>query len=169
MQAQDTKQNPGKLYIKVNQAKDDIKDIINDFLDQMPQAIGANNHMGSGTTADYNTILNVMEVLKKKGLFFLDSRTSAESKVANAAKELNVDYSARDIFLDVPDVSSSTINQKLKDLEKYRGRAEPVIIISHCHNQAKLTAMRSFISHLKGMGINLIPLSDAVRKFQTPI
>jgi len=168
MQAEDKNQNPGKTYIKTGMDKVDIKDIINGFLDQVPQAIGANNHMGSGVTADFSTIGSVVEILKKKRLFFLDSKTSSRSKVVNAASDLRADYCARDIFLDVPDVSNTTLNSKLQSLDKYRGRKEPVIIISHCHNQAKLVAMRSFVSNLKGMGIKLIPLSDAVNKFKLP-
>lgn len=168
MQAVDKNQNPGKTYIKTGMDKNDIKDIVNNFLDQVPQAIGANNHMGSGVTADYKTVHSVMEILDSKKLFFLDSRTSVHSKVVNAASDLRADYCARDIFLDVPDVSNATLNKKLQSLDKYRGRKEPVIIISHCHNQAKLEAMRSFVSNLKGMGIKLIPLSDAVNKFKLP-
>jgi uncharacterized protein len=168
MQALDAKQNPGKNYVHTGQEKAEIKTMIDGFLNQIPQAIGANNHMGSGVTSDYNTIYAVLEVLDKKGLFFLDSKTSSSSKVISAAKDLNTDYCARDIFLDVPDVSNATLNAKLKELEKFRGRVEPVIIISHCHNQAKLDAMRSFVSQLKGMGIRLVPLSDAVKKFNLP-
>ncbi len=168
MEALDKKQNPGKVFIKAGQDKTEISRIINGFLKQVPQAIGANNHMGSGATSDYNTIFTVLDVLNKKGLFFLDSKTSGKSKVINAASDLKTDYAARDIFLDVPDVSNATLNAKLKELEKYRGRVEPIIIISHCHNKAKLEAMRSFVSQLNGMGIKLIPLSDAVKKFNLP-
>jgi uncharacterized protein len=168
MQASDKSQNPGKTYIKAGQDKDEIRDIMNGFLEQVPQAIGANNHMGSGATADYDVMLSVMKVIDKNRMFFLDSKTTPNSKAVNAAREYNVDFAARDIFLDVPDVSPATLNQKLKELEKFRGRVEPIIIISHCHNQAKLDAMRTFTAQLKGMGIKLIPLSDAVNKFKLP-
>jgi polysaccharide deacetylase 2 family uncharacterized protein YibQ len=168
MEALDSSQNPGKIFVKSGQDKAELKEIINGWLEQIPQAIGANNHMGSKTTSDYKAIYAVMDILNKKGLFFLDSKTNSQSKVVNAASALKADYAARDIFLDVPDVSNATLNAKLKDLEKYRGRVEPVIIISHCHNQAKLDAMRSFVNQLKGMGIRLIPLSDAVKKFNLP-
>jgi polysaccharide deacetylase 2 family uncharacterized protein YibQ len=168
MQALDTKQNPGKTYIHVGEDKADIKAAINGWLNQVPQAIGANNHMGSGVTSDYNTILATLEAMNKKGLFFLDSKTAPHSKVVNAASELGIEYAARDIFLDVPDVSAANLSAKLKELQKFKGRVEPVIIISHCHNQAKLDAMRSFVSQLQGMGIRLVPLSDAVKKFNLP-
>jgi len=166
MEAMDSKQNPGKRYIGTALSADEIKHLINDFIDQIPQAVGANNHMGSRITADYESMLSVLKILKRKDLFFLDSKTSANSIVLNAAREIDIDYSARDIFLDVPDNSAATVNAKIKELEKYRGRVEPIIIISHCHNQAKLDTMRNFVNQLKGLGIKLIPLSDAVKKYK---
>lgn len=169
MQASDKNQNPGKRYIKVGQDAPSIKDLLDDFIKQIPQAVGANNHMGSGATADYDVIYTVIKHLDKKDLFFLDSKTTPQSKVPNVTKELKQYYIARDIFLDVPDVSNATINSKLKELERFRGRVEPIIIISHCHNQEKLVAMRNFVNHLKGMGIQLISVSEALRFFQTPI
>jgi len=168
MEALDKSQNPGKIYIKSGENAEDIKNAMNHFFDQVPQAVGANNHMGSSATSDYQVMSFVLKELDKKGLFFLDSKTSAQSVALAAARDNGIGYVARDIFLDVPDVSPATINAKLASLEKYKGREEPVIIISHCHNKAKLEAMRTFVSQLKVMGMRLIPVSEAVGKFQLP-
>lgn len=168
MQAQDKSQNPGKTYIKAGADDKDIKSVLNDFIDQIPQAVGANNHMGSAATADYEVMKSVLQTLDRKGLFFMDSKTSTASQVTNVTRDLDIEYTARDIFLDVPDVSPATLNSKLQQLQKYKGRVEPVIIISHCHNQAKLDAMRSFVAQLKALNIRLIPLSEAVGKFKLP-
>ncbi len=168
MEEQSKTQKPGAKYIKSGMEESEIKDILKDFISQVPQAVGANNHMGSGVTAHYETIYAVLDYLDSKGMFFLDSKTSTQSKAVNAAKDLKSDYASRDIFLDVPDVSNATLNNKLREMEKFRGRVEPIIIISHCHNHAKLTAMQTFVSHLQGMGVRLIPLSDAVKKFKIP-
>lgn len=168
MQAQDKTQNPGKTYIQAGADEKEIKSILNDFIDQIPQAVGANNHMGSAATADYEVMKTVLQTLDRKGLFFLDSKTTTATQVTNAARDLGSEYAARDVFLDVPDVSPATLNSKLQQLQKYKGRVEPVIIISHCHNQAKLDAMRSFVAQLKALNIKLIPLSEAVGKFKLP-
>jgi polysaccharide deacetylase 2 family uncharacterized protein YibQ len=169
MQALDTKQTPGKTYIRAEDSAGQITELINKYLDQVPQALGANNHMGSRTTGEYKAMKAVLQTLNSKGLFFLDSRTNPKSRVLNAVTDLKMSYAARDVFLDVPDVSTANLNAKLKELERFKGRREPVIIISHCHNQAKLDAMRSFIAQLKAMGIRLIPLSEAVNEFNQPV
>jgi uncharacterized protein len=169
MEALDKKQNPGKRYIRTSMDDASIQDLLTAFIKQTPQAIGINNHMGSGATSDAGSMSSVMNVLKENGLFFLDSRTAASSKAYEVAQNYKVPFVSRDIFLDVPDVSAATLNQKLKDLEKFKGRQEPVIIITHCHNKTKLDAVRTFITQLKGLGIRLIPLSEAVEKFNAPI
>ena len=152
MEALDHKQNPGEIFIKAGEPESDITHALNLFLDEFPQAIGANNHMGSRVTSDYATMVSVIEILDKKGLFFLDSKTSPDSRVINVSRDLGNDYLARDMFLDVPDVLNATLNAKLEQLHKFKGRIEPVIIISHCHNRAKLNAMRSFTAQLESYG-----------------
>jgi polysaccharide deacetylase 2 family uncharacterized protein YibQ len=169
MEAIDKNQNPGLRFIKTGMTETEIQDLLNKFLDQVPQAMGINNHMGSGVTSNENAMSSIMAVLKRRGMFFLDSRTTPATKSAQEAYKYQVPYASRDIFLDVPDVSALTLNQKLKDVVKYKGRLEPVIIITHCHNKTKLDAVRTFISQLKGIGIQLIPLSVAVEKFNSPI
>jgi len=167
MEALDASQNPGKVFISSHLDEGEVKILLTGFLNQVPQAIGANNHMGSRVTSELETMSYVMKVLDKQGLFFLDSRTNADSKAYQAAAQEGMDYASRDMFLDVPDVSPATIASKIKQLDRFKGRLEPVIVISHCHNQAKLEALRSFISQLKEKNIRLIPLSEAVTRFRT--
>jgi len=45
-------------------------------LARVPGAIGINNHQGSKATADPRVLRDVLLVVKEKGLFFLDSRTT---------------------------------------------------------------------------------------------
>jgi len=82
-------------------------------------------------------------------------------------KEHDVPFARRDIFLDVPDSSDETLAQKIQDLGAYRGRKEPVIIITHCHNREKLDALHKFLSQIEAMGVNLIPLSQVFKS--TPV
>ena len=47
--------------------------------DQIPHAVGLNNHMGSKFTADENAMATVIGEMKSRDLIFLDSRTTPES------------------------------------------------------------------------------------------
>jgi polysaccharide deacetylase 2 family uncharacterized protein YibQ len=162
MEAQDKTQNSGKRYLKTGYSQDQTTELVVSFIKQIPQAIGVNNHMGSGATSDESIMLPLMKTLKANQLFFLDSRTTSNTKAGTSAFKYSVDYISRDMFLDVPDVSTQTLNSKLKDLDKFRGRAEPVIVITHCHSKLKLEAVKTFIVQIRAMGIDIIPLSEAV-------
>ena len=75
-------------------------------LARVPGAIGLNNHEGSKATADPRVMRAVLAVVKEKGLFFLDSRTTNASVAAREAASLGVPFLARDVFLD--DVAAET-------------------------------------------------------------
>jgi len=69
-------------------------------LAEVPGAIGLNNHQGSKATADPRVMRAVLTVVKEKGLFFLDSRTTNASVAAREAASMGVPFLARDVFLD---------------------------------------------------------------------
>lgn len=69
-------------------------------LAKTPGAIGVNNHQGSKATADARVVRAVLGVVKEKGLFFLDSRTTNASVAGAEAAAMRVPFLARDVFLD---------------------------------------------------------------------
>jgi len=160
--------NPGKRYIKKGMEAADIADLLQEFYSQMPNAIAANNHMGSAATADYSVMQAVLEELHELGLFFLDSATTNKSAVPSAASALGYKTAKRDIFLDVPDNSDATLIGKIQSLGKYKGRNEPIVIITHCHTREKLNALNKFIAQISDMGLKLIPPSKLYKKLSPP-
>jgi len=168
MQALDHKANPGKRYLQTGMDKYAISDLLQDFYAQIPNAIAANNHMGSEVTADLSTMISILEELDNLGLYFLDSATTNKSAAFTAAKNLGLKIGKRDIFLDVPDNSDATIINKIEGLAKYKGRNEPVVIITHCHNREKLNALQKFLTQIDNMGIELISVSKLFRKLGYP-
>ena len=154
-------ENPGTRYIKTNSTQEEIAELLTAFKSQLPMAIGANNHMGSGVTAKRETMELVLKELQSRRLFFLDSYTSSSSTGPSLARSLGYPALKRDIFLDVPDNSDATLASKISSLSKYKGRREPVVIITHCHNREKLAALQKFITQIKGMGLKLTTLSRA--------
>jgi len=124
-------------------------------------AMGANNHTGSAVTANREAMTAVLNYLDSKGLIFIDSATTGESVVPSLAKTLGYPALKRDIFLDVPDNTDATLASKISSLGKYKGRREPIIIITHCHSRAKLDALRKFITQVEGMGLKLTTLKKA--------
>ncbi|MDQ6998695.1 MAG: divergent polysaccharide deacetylase family protein [Mariprofundus sp.] len=69
-------------------------------LAKVPFVEGVNNHMGSRLTQMDKPMHWVMQVCQEKGLFFVDSRTSARSVAATSAKSMGIAWASRSIFLD---------------------------------------------------------------------
>lgn len=132
--------NPGPGALFTDMDADRIKRLLTDNLAQVPSVVGINNHMGSAFTEDAGGMAAVMEVLKAKGLFFLDSVTSAKSAVPEAARTVGVPHYRRAVFLDnVRNVRAILGQIKLAErLAKKRGRA---IAIGHPYGET-LEALR---------------------------
>ncbi len=75
---------------------------------KVPGATGLNNHQGSLATADRRVMGAVLSVVRDRGLFFLDSRTSAASVATAEARTLGLATIPRDVFLDDARVEAAT-------------------------------------------------------------
>ncbi len=94
---------PGALFISMRD--EEVSSVFLEDLEFIPGIIGVNNHMGSRLTADPQKMALVMKILKGRNLFFLDSRTIADSVAYEKAIAAGIPALQRDIFLDnVPDV-----------------------------------------------------------------
>ncbi len=69
-------------------------------LDAVSHIKGINNHMGSKMTENMDLMRLIFSVLKERGLFFMDSRTTRKSICKKAADRLGLRFVQRDVFLD---------------------------------------------------------------------
>ena len=95
-----------------------IQERVQAALDEIPSAIGMNNHQGSKASADQHVMSNVARVLKKKDLFFVDSRTTAETVAESTMEVYKVPTTRRNIFLDNEDDEGYIHAQLIKLVEK---------------------------------------------------
>ena len=135
------------------------------ILDQMasavPGAVGVNNHQGSQATADQALMSELMPVLRDRGLFYVDSRTTAATLAFDAARTSGVPTAFRNVpFLD--DVAETGAVRKQLDLAlreaKTKGEA---VAIGHPH-PATLQALREILPHAESQGVRLVFASDLV-------
>lgn len=92
--------NPGRGALMTAMPPDTLIRQLNEDLDAVPHIKGVNNHMGSRMTASSEQMNQILSVIKKRDLFFIDSRTTADSKVRSSARLFQVPYAERDVFLD---------------------------------------------------------------------
>lgn len=98
-------------------------------LTRVPTAVGINNHMGSALTADASAMQALMPVLADRNLFWLDSRTTADTQGETAAREAGVPVLGRHVFLD-NEVSEEAISRELQRAAEL-SLEQPVVAIGH--------------------------------------
>jgi polysaccharide deacetylase 2 family uncharacterized protein YibQ len=131
MEAQNfTKEEP--LTLKIGDSQEKISLRIAELKKLFPKVGFINNHTGSKFTADESAMNRLLYSLKSQNIAFIDSRTTADSKVQKASKKYGLNYVGRDIFLDhkmdMPYIKSQI--KKAIEVAKSHGSA---IAIGHPH------------------------------------
>lgn len=89
---------PAGLYNRLERPEFSAR--IDRALQDVPNAVGISNHMGSLLTQKREKMDWLMAELERRELYFLDSRTAGASSAKYAAAEFKVPYLAREYFLD---------------------------------------------------------------------
>jgi polysaccharide deacetylase 2 family uncharacterized protein YibQ len=153
--------DPGPNALKVEQPKEEVRRRLLWGLSRVPEADGVNNHEGSWFTSDRKALIPVMQVLAEKHLFFLDSRTTSQSKGVKLARAAGVPVAGRDVFIDDV-VESGAIARQLGQIEGIARRRGLAIAIGHPHHQT-LAALEAWIPAIEKQGYVLIPVSEAIK------
>lgn len=157
MEPINAKFNPSPGALRTGMPAEEIKDRLALMLDSFPGYVGINNHMGSRFTADRPAMRAVMEEVEKRGLLFLDSLTSSRSVAKKIAREQNIPYAVRNVFLDNSQNEQEIIKQ-LSLLEKHALRHRFAVGIGHPH-KATVNALKKWIPRAKQKGFVFVPVS----------
>jgi len=149
---------PGALYVGDEPTK--ISHTMEENISSVPFATGMNNHMGSRFTASPKEMLETLQVVKDRGLFFVDSLTAGDSKGYKTAKTLHLPATSRDVFLDNR-VEESAIVRQLHQLKGIALRHGHAVGIGHPFVETS-RAIRSFLKGLKDAEFELVHMSDVL-------
>lgn len=154
----------GPNAITTELSDEEIKHRVLAAIEDVPHAIGMNNHMGSKATADERVMRIVLSICKEKGLFFLDSRTTDKTKIPKLAKELGVPTAGNHIFMDDIYSRSHIVKQSLK-VQKHLKEHESTIVIGHVGPPGKHTAdvLKQSIPALQQLGGSFVPVASLAR------
>ena len=119
---------PGAIFLTMG--AQEMENILDGDLKTVPHCRGLNNHAGSKFTKDVQKMKILLDIMRKKGLFFVDSLVTAESCGVKLANELGVPTASRDIFLDNVKEEEYILNQ-LKKLIETSHRTGSAIGIGH--------------------------------------
>lgn len=132
------------------------------MLENVPNAVGVNNHEGSLATSDAKLMAELMPLLKELGLYFVDSRTTAATVAFDAAGHAGLRSGYRNVpFLD--DVEDLAAIRKQLELAM-RGAEEKgaAIAIGHPHKET-LEALKEMLPGAEARGVHLVFVSQVVR------
>jgi uncharacterized protein len=133
-------------------------------LASVPYISGVNNHMGSKFMGDEEKLKVIFDRLKEKKLFFIDSRTTANSKALSASEKAGLLLASRKIFLD-NSREYEEIYKKLVEIAKDAGTgdAAPIIIIGHPYPET-IRAIKAATSVLRAKGVAIVPVSKLIMR-----
>ncbi|MBN1626728.1 MAG: divergent polysaccharide deacetylase family protein [Deltaproteobacteria bacterium] len=152
---------PGPDALLTSMDEKEILGLIDKNLEKIPGVYGINNHMGSCFTEQEDKMTYVLKELKKRDLFYLDSRTTSNSVGFRLAGEIGVPTAERDVFLD-NDQSYKAVKyqmDRLIGIARYSGEA---IGIGHPHD-VTLEILREYAGVLK-TDYNMVPVSQLVKQ-----
>jgi len=151
--------NPGDGVLLISMDREMILDTLTRDLSQIPFVAGVNNHMGSRFTKNRKKMVTVLAELKKKGLYYIDSRTSSDTVAFDVAKKMALRTASRDIFLD-NHLSENALKiqmERLLSVARHKGSA---IGIGHPHKKT-LDLLKNFQTTLTNEA-EVVPASNLV-------
>jgi hypothetical protein len=128
-------------------------------LDRLPGVKGVNNHMGSQLTTESTRMYQVFSVLKKRNLYFVDSRSTAETICRPSARMFQVRFAERDIFLDHLQ-EAAFMRKQFRLLIKEAQKHGQAVAIAHPH-RLTVDMFRKMLPELQKQ-VQLVPASELV-------
>lgn len=154
--------NPGpNALLTTNSAAENMRRL-NENLAKFDGYVGINNHMGSRFTRSADALAPVMAEIKKRGLWFLDSKTIGSSVASDVAVRTGVAAVDRDIFLDNV-ATVPAVKAQLRALESVARRNGYAVAIGHPHD-ATVAALKTWLSDVQSRGFDVVPLSEIIAR-----
>lgn len=163
MQAKSHNEKLGKGALMQDMSEEEFKRKLQHSLQYLPSAKGVNNHMGSSLTEQFNPMLWTMQVLKKQGLYFLDSRTTAQTIAQSTALIEGVVALRRHVFLDNIKTEDA-MHKQLQRAIRLSQENKAVVIIAHPYPET-LDFLKQLFENKKN-NFRLTALNELIPKRQ---
>ncbi len=156
-------ENPGMGAIFLRMSNQQIEDEVDKDIDAIPHLAGVNNHMGSKFMENGAKLEVVFRQIKKRGLFFVDSRTTPLSRGPEIARKLGVRFVSRKVFIDNDNNFITIFRHLTNGIDTdFDLKSERVVMIGHPYEET-IQALREAIPVLQSRGIDIVPVSAIVQ------
>lgn len=156
-----------KKGIRSHWSENEIEKYLISALNEVPGAVGLNNHRGSKATENKEFLTHFFnaytKAYKSKNLFFLDSKTSSHSLAYNMAVNYNIPALERAVFLDNSG-KEEYITKQVFELIKLGRSEKGAIGIAHCTKGNSIKVLKKFLPYFKDHNVKVIPLSEVLKR-----
>lgn len=139
---------------------------LNRAFQEIPNAVGLNNHQGSLATQNPNLMQTALHLLRDRGMYFVDSYTSPRSIGYELASRLGLIHGRRTVFLDNQE-DSTYIHSQLRELVNHAEQNGVAIGIGHVH-RTTLEVLRSEIPLYENQGVRFARISEVMHRPGNP-
>jgi len=146
--------------IKSGMSEEDVLSLVEESLSRVPYVLGVNNHMGSKITQEESIMRPILDLLKSRGLFFIDSRTTADSIAFDLARKMGLSAAFRNVFLD-SSVGVDFSKKKIIELFRLSQKTGKAIGIGHPFPET-LQALRENIHLAKKYKVKPVFASEII-------
>lgn len=151
----------GSGFINSRMTADAVKATLLADLEHVPHIKGVNNHMGSRITTNEPIMRIILESLKDKGLYFVDSRTTGDSIAYRMAQELRIPSAFRHVFLD-NDLNEEAIKKQLIRLFRQAQKNGFALAIGHPY-EATLKVLKNNLALMRKYNCQAVFVSQIVQ------
>lgn len=118
--------------LRISNSQREISARIDEIKKLFPAVRYINNHTGSKFTSNEIAMNRLMFALSANNIYFVDSRTTAQTKAPMVMKNFGLKYVARDVFLD-HHMDKAYVKKQIKQAIKVAKNHGTAIAIGHPH------------------------------------
>jgi len=154
------KVRPGEGVLLEEMTEENLRRQLVKDIEAVPYIKGASNHMGSRLMEDPEKVKIILSELKRRKLYFLDSRTTPQTVGMNVAQGIGVKAMERSLFID-HSLNEEDIKEKIEKLIRLSLSNGKAIGIGHPH-PSTIKSIKEMIPKMKEKGIELVSLSAVI-------
>jgi polysaccharide deacetylase 2 family uncharacterized protein YibQ len=153
--------NPGKGALLDEMGEGELLRQLSKDIEAIPYIEGVSNHMGSQLMEDPKKIKIILSELKRRGLFFLDSRTTPHTIGLQTAQSLGLRATERNVFLD-NSTNGNDVKHQIEQLIQISLSTGKGIGIGHPH-PSTIQSLKEMIPKIREKGIEIVSLSEIMQ------
>jgi polysaccharide deacetylase 2 family uncharacterized protein YibQ len=154
-------QNPGPGAIYSSMSDAEIRALVEKNLTEIGPVAGMNNHQGSKITMDERVMEIILSICHDQGIYFLDSRTTADTVAPLLAGRLGTKIWERDVFLDNIQEKAAMIKSFHEGLAKAEKKGG-AIMIGHVWSSELAATLAELYPEMVEQGFSLSTISKVM-------